>query len=1003
METENKYRIDTRTADEIRAEIAETAHSYTPEWKFNVRNPDAGSLIGIIFAGQMADTIQRINLLPEKYQVEFVNLFGVTLQPAKPARAIVVIEAGGYGRSAIEIPCRTQLLGESAQGDDVIFETEYDICVTGSKLIYILGISGEYCKIIPYQGEDMCPAYPVPMFCYDGQGLEQEALLLYHSYLYDSETKEIRIRFRGNKQAQELAKLFTSPEQFQFTYHSASGMTVIEDAGIQGDTVVLHLKQEMAAVSEQGQEQYLIRLNMLRQVEETIELSAIELLPAEGRTAVHYISNGIKQMDARNFQPFGEQLAVYSECYIGQELVFSKQGAEVTLCFDLEFTANNLAVQSEDKTESLPIVKRKPRQLYQGTGAVCYAQEISLEYYNGIGWKQLPCLQNVEQLFAKTANSGAQVIRFIIPEHWQSIQVGGYEEKCLRIMLTKADNCYIRPGTHYYPVMKNLSITYRYLEQFLQPGCLKRIVGSKETDITQFLMEKRPFIGFSIFPYSGNYMYFGFDKKFEGGPVSLFFKVREDRDRVGMAFTYEYASPAGFKNLQVIDHTRQLRGSGTVLFQPPGDMVRTMVEGRSGYFIRIVQNGAGDGCQFCYPVLEQLRMNAVNVRNIEQQDIQEYTIDVIGPNMSFPLYATDILDADVWVNEKDQTSAKQMKLMIKEKTEQVEAVYNVLGEIEEFYVKWTEAENFDMSSWADRHYLIDRLHNTIQFGDGISVRIPRNIQGIAFKTSVRCCSGEAGNLEAGQINDFRSNIFPVDSVENIMPAYGGSQPEDMEHSLQRGSNLLSAGKRLVSESDYLREIKAFSDHIDKAACICGQKTSDGAEDRSIYIVLLMKEYRQGSYSFQTVKDSLRQHLLTQCEMTCIDEIVIVEPIFIRITVEVWLLVQDITDAFTIRQMWQEQIEDYLEPVTHGKWAGWEIGSIPKEAQIHMMLRGLEQRTYAEHHSFAGAVASMERYSVRASYHDATGIHHMALEEVFKSPFVIGSNGEHHIHMRMKGG
>ncbi|MCX4320317.1 MAG: hypothetical protein OSJ44_11415, partial [Lachnospiraceae bacterium] len=103
---------------------------------------------------------------------------------------------------------------------------------------------------------------------------------------------------------------------------------------------------------------------------------------------------------------------------------------------------------------------------------------------------------------------------------------------------------------------------------------------------------------------------------------------------------------------------------------------------------------------------------------METLEEQEYFADFSPLKRRFPLYANHILHAKVWVNEKGALSQEEMKGLLKSCPENVRAEYNVLGEIEEFYVLWQEAEEFELSE-NPRSYRIDRGTSEVIFGGGI--------------------------------------------------------------------------------------------------------------------------------------------------------------------------------------------------------------------------------------------------------------------------------------------
>ena len=113
--------LDPRTQADLCARVEELASSYTPEWRFDRRDPDVGSTLALIYTGQMADNIRRLNQLPEKYHTEFVNLLGLTLKPAYPASGVAVVELLRGTVPGVALPRGSRLMAGGADGSPVLF------------------------------------------------------------------------------------------------------------------------------------------------------------------------------------------------------------------------------------------------------------------------------------------------------------------------------------------------------------------------------------------------------------------------------------------------------------------------------------------------------------------------------------------------------------------------------------------------------------------------------------------------------------------------------------------------------------------------------------------------------------------------------------------------------------------------------------------------------------------------------------------------------------------
>ena len=227
-------------------------------------------------------------------------------------------------------------------------------------------------------------------------------------------------------------------------------------------------------------------------------------------------------------------------------------------------------------------------------------------------------------------------------------------------------------------------------------------------------------------------------------------------------------------------------------------------------------------------------------------------------------------------------------------------------------------------------------------------------------------------------------------MTNPVRAYGGSNMETVNEALKRGANILHGRNRLVSVDDYIWTILNFSDSIDKAACVVGE-TIDGNKDSGyLSFVLLMKDFKEGSFSFHRIASSLKQELLAGSEMTLSpDMIFITEPVFVTVSVSVWAEINEMDDSFETQNMMVDILNSYFDPITDQGHSGWDIGLIPKRTQILMRLGTLKSR------------AVIRKTVMVASYSDSTGEHEMDLADLEVTPFMVVRSGEHKVHMLYK--
>lgn len=1001
--------IDPRSQEDLRRQIAALAASYTPEWRFQTEDPDIGSTIALIFAGQMADNIGRLNQVMGKYHTEFVNMLGISLLPAYPASGVAVFSLIRDTVPGLSLPKGTKLLGQGGQAGEepVVFETLGDVYLTAAQLTDVISISSHFGKIIPLLGgpepvsilpisappEERppapAPARAIPLFDYTLPGVERNAAIFYHQNVFDTAPgADIHLRLEGVGEGSGPLERLSDGARYRWSYRSPEGLTPFSSVRTEGGDLVLGKAEGSQPLNFDGASYDLICVEALSPVAEPVTLSRIELASSCQDAPPAFLCHNDQDLEPGRFLPFGDTASLFDECYIGHDRIFSQRGALITLDFTLSSQQRLVTFTPQQQADELKIIKRKPRTIQFETAATA-PQSVSLDYFNGLGWRRLPCLHDWSALF-DGEHPGQVSIAFRCPDDWQSTVVGGYNQRCIRLRVTRADNCYLQPCMHTMPVVEHLRLSYRYDQGWKQPNLLQSIRGTQITDLTPALLSGTPVTLFQPLPYPGNALYLGFDQRPAGAPVSLLFDVAESVHFQSAPIQFEYSSYGGWKPLKVIDNTQNMSSAGTVLFMPPSDMAPYPVEGIARYWLRLVDaENVYLEQERHHPLIRSILPNAVEIQNVETLEPEPFYITAPGPNMTFPLSAQNILSAQVFVNERHKLSQPMMRQMALEHPEDVQVEYNFLGDISSFFVRWTEVENFDRSTPTDRHYVIDRMNNTISFGDGVNVSIPSARDEVAFTVQAVCCKGKGGNLPRGAVNALRGHKLYIDSIYNPIATYAGSDMESLDSAHRRGANLLSGRGRLVSQVDFVREVRAFSNAIDKVKCVPGVDMDGRPDPRLVTIAIMMRDYADGSYSFNGLKDRLRRQLLARSEATLESECLILsEPVYVSISLTVWAQAQDAHRSFELQTLIQEALDRYLDPLERDGAGGWDIGVLPTQSQLGMLLHALR------------GPGHVIRFLATARYVDRSGTHERSLDELPANPFLIGVPGQHRIYVEL---
>ena len=1011
------YIVEKRTREDLLKEIRRLAASYAPEWQLDEENPDIGSVIALLFAEGMEDNFKRYNTLLERDYVELMNMLGISLKPAFPAHSIVLFDLARNTIPGFKLKKGMKLVGGEEDEEGLVFETAHSVYITESSLQKMFMVSGKNGKVIPVLGtfppveyveegslrlmpeeeeeltvtevpneapdmeeQGKAMSYPFTLFDFQKDGYGKYGLLFYHPYLFDVQGNQIIMQITG---APELVRDIERGE-YTLSYLGKSGFEEVENLRVENEECISFTKQnECRKLVEKGEEYSALLLEPVHIPEKSVMVSSIGFSSSGEEREAELIWNGTTELESGRFLPFGERLGVFAEVYIGQDEYFSKPGARITMRFRLDFDTYLASIPRKQEEAELKVIKKKPKRDIIGAPAEVYADEIAIEYFNGIGWRKLVTDTPVRQLFSN-AKGGICEISFRCPKDMKRMETGGYQGRCIRLQVTRSDNCYYQPALHHYPVISDLKVLYSYEEHFEKPVKIYSYQGCKRRELS-VAMEENPMVPvFSNSRYQDTALYLGFDKKMEDGPISIFIETEELEAVNQGKLTFSYSTRDGFSRLKLTDHTEGLSHTGTLMFLPPPDMAKRTLEGQEAYWIKI--SDEKDHLRqhpLQRPVIKNIQVNAVEVDNIDTMTEDDYYIDAFGPNMQFALNAQNILSLDLWVNETAQFTETQMRRMLVENPQNTRAEYSFLGEIEEFYVKWQEVDNFDCSTAGDRHYMVDRMNNRLYFGDGVHVQVPRNTKGIAFKVVLRRCDGELANLEAEKIGDALGGVLFVNRIYNPIQAYGGMKMETVEEALQRGTTVLTSRNRLISVQDYEREAINFSRQIAQVKVITNQKKDGSFSPGAISLVVLMQDYREGEHSFLHMRSRLRQHLLNRCELSVSERnLEIVAPIFVEISVEAWVRIIKGTDSFEVQQELHRVLDEYLDPIANNRW---DIGRMVKKAQIELRLN-MEKGKILLH-----------RLMVNAKYRDENGEHEVDLEKLSGNPFVLVTGGQHKIH------
>jgi predicted phage baseplate assembly protein len=133
--------LDDRRFADIVAEAKTLIPRYAPEWT-NFNESDPGITLVELFAWMTEILVYRLNQVPDRNYIKFLQLIGIELEPAQPARAEVTFTVTRPDLSSVIVPKGTQIAAAAGAGQPVLFETDEALIVIGAQLAAVQSFDG---------------------------------------------------------------------------------------------------------------------------------------------------------------------------------------------------------------------------------------------------------------------------------------------------------------------------------------------------------------------------------------------------------------------------------------------------------------------------------------------------------------------------------------------------------------------------------------------------------------------------------------------------------------------------------------------------------------------------------------------------------------------------------------------------------------------------------------------------------------------------------------------
>ncbi len=648
-----KVVLDDRSWQKLVDQIEEKAESYTPEWRFNRENPDAGTALAEIFAKMQARTIGQYNLLSEKYRRHFFTCLNTKLKQAQPSIGYVNFGLSGEDVAGSYIPNCTHLTLNVDDDQNILMETQEDLFVSSAKIVCAYESYDKKDTIVKLY--DDCLKQPFSLFEFNRENLQSHVFYLSHHDVFRSSqsfTLELSFLNTAHQPADDVyLKWLADPNKVSISYSSQDGFVQFARAYTANQKLILKKNSEQPACgpAELFEDECLLKFEV-SDVSGLGDFSFSEVMIKSSADGIFPDTVLVRGSEAplSAYFPFSERFSIYDDVYFACREALNKKNA--LICLEFEKSFEWIAMENEYvmPEPNWKLIMRKSSIREEKQYDVTFA-EVLWEYFNGEGWVRLFADNSYSDIFSlnRGKRSTFETMTFLCPQDIEPIMIQGKESYYIRARITKINNAYKHNIRYASPRLTQTRFSYLYVDEGVRlTHCLL------ENNLERFV---QPF-GKDFTPVKLPHddvptLYLGSNHPFESAPVRMFIQMQSSKINACEAPFFEYYTHGKWTQLHVQDETESFSRSGLMSFSTLWQAESLNLFGQELYWIRIrdVSHQLYESLQ--KPVIEKIYMNTVKAKAIRSNMVEMFTLQDYTENFRCELHEINIQEVLVWVSE----------------------------------------------------------------------------------------------------------------------------------------------------------------------------------------------------------------------------------------------------------------------------------------------------------------------------------------------------------------
>ncbi len=804
----NRPLLDARSPGAIREQIRALARSYTPEWRYEGTEDDPGAAIAELFAEMYGQSVDRLNALPEKLYIEFLNMIGYREPGPRSAEGTVCFTPQSNITEPFTVAAGTQLFTPDGEGENIVFETERTIQVSPARLADIYYVDGEGDSIRRLDLSER----PQRFFEPAGEELQSHRFQLGEDdVLRLGCPARITAVFRQEGGLQAEAARTLADGGLRWTFRHEGEDIPFDEVREENGTLILEKRNKLMPEADEsghiciccsGHPDAELRID-------TMEISSEPLAPCEPRSLYY---GDLPILPEEGGYCFGRRPALYNTFYLCCDDALTKRGADAVLHLELAFIVDEPASQSARYDFTQAIID-KQSAVEQKPDDVAVTQVV-WEYFNGIGWKHLAVTGDRNPFSAQ--RDGALDVRFRVPEDVEEAEVNAETGYFLRVRVVDVSNPYSNYQRWIVPFVKSASFQWSYSVRRKPVWCFSENNGLHRSVEDAHRVSHLGFPALTPMAPERAAMYFRFGSSPHAMPLSLRFQV-EGRSRLRGQLLWEYWNGKDFEPVRTVDQTDRLLHSGEMFLFLPARVPEAELFGVSGCWLRMSRSSNEVGVM---PTVASVTENAVSASQRQREADQVFDTEIYEAGKRLQLLNLPVQECRVWVDELSGISDAELERLLREMPERVQREWEDHS-LRRCWVEWTRVEDLALAGPEQRVFTLDPFQGVVTFGDGSQGKVPpsgdHNIR-VQYSSG----GGGRGNVPAGVIRSLLTALPEVSDVRNLTAMSGGTGRLTLEEIEERGSRFLHNRGRASGRRDYEELVREKFPQVNHVRCFSGR-------------------------------------------------------------------------------------------------------------------------------------------------------------------------------------